>query len=572
MSKSYLWKIFKLLNKSELLGAYFIIFILIFSVMLETLSIGLIIPVVSIFLNEEYLSNYPLISVFLGRFLDLNQTNLISLVLIFLIFIYLIKSLVLIFFNWKRESFYNLINSRLSNDLILKYLQQPYIFHIRFNSSELIRNMSSIKSISASLNCILVLATEVLFLSLILILLLYADTISTIIIFSLIGIVSIIYYLFFKNKLKLLGSKSLYHSKFYNKYLLESFAGIKLIKLFKSERMFISKFIFHLNSILNIGKIVNIINQSPRYILELLAAISMSAVIFILLKNNYSSDKIITLLALYTLAGFKIIPSVNKILTNFYTLKYSAPTLDLIYEDFKLKNKSFEEQSFKDDKIQEDIELKNISFKYPETKNNVLSNLNYKFKKNQIIGVTGKTGSGKTTLLDLILGLYNPSSGLILIDGVRNDNSVNSFKNLGYVSQNVYLLDEDIETNITFGEKSQILHDQKIKEALKISILDEFVKNLPKKLETIVGERGSRLSGGQVQRIGIARAIYRNPSLLILDEATSSLDVITQEQIMKNLANYKKDRIIILSSHRPETLKYCDKIINVEKGSISIIK
>lgn len=572
MSKSYFWKIFKLLNKSELLGAYFIIFILIFSVMLETLSIGLIIPVVSIFLNEEYLSNYPLISVFLGRFLDLNQTNLISLVLIFLIFIYLIKSLVLIFFNWKKESFYNLLNSRLSNDLILKYLQQPYIFHIRFNSSELIRNMTSIKSISTTLNCILVLVTEVLFLSLILILLLYADTISTIIIFSLIGIVSIIYYLFFKNKLKLLGSKSLYHSKFYNKYLLESFAGIKLIKLFKSERMFISKFIFHLNSILNIGKIVNIINQSPRYILELLAAISMSAVIFILLKNNYSSDKIITLLALYALAGFKIIPSVNKILTNFYTLKYSAPTLDLIYEDFKLKNKSFEEQSFKDEKIQGDIELKNISFKYPETKNNVLSNLNYKFKKNQIIGVTGKTGSGKTTLLDLILGLYNPSSGLIQIDGVRDDNSVNSFKNLGYVSQNVYLLDEDIETNITFGEKSQILHDQKIKEALKISILDEFVKNLPKKLETIVGERGSRLSGGQVQRIGIARAIYRNPSLLILDEATSSLDVTTQEQIMKNLANYKKDRIIILSSHRPETLKYCDKIINVDKGSISIIK
>lgn len=572
MSKSYFWKIFKLLNKSELLGAYFIIFILIFSVMLETLSIGLIIPVVSIFLNEEYLSNYPLISVFLGRFLDLNQTNLISLVLIFLIFIYLIKSLVLIFFNWKKESFYNLLNSRLSNDLILKYLQQPYIFHIRFNSSELIRNMTSIKSISTTLNCILVLVTEVLFLSLILILLLYADTISTIIIFSLIGIVSIIYYLFFKNKLKLLGSKSLYHSKFYNKYLLESFAGIKLIKLFKSERMFISKFIFHLNSILNIGKIVNIINQSPRYILELLAAISMSAVIFILLKNNYSSDKIITLLALYALAGFKIIPSVNKILTNFYTLKYSAPTLDLIYEDFKLKNKSFEEQSFKDEKIQGDIELKNISFKYPETKNNVLSNLNYKFKKNQIIGVTGKTGSGKTTLLDLILGLYNPSSGLIQIDGVRDNNSVNSFKNLGYVSQNVYLLDEDIETNITFGEKSQILHDQKIKEALKISILDEFVKNLPKKLETIVGERGSRLSGGQVQRIGIARAIYRNPSLLILDEATSSLDVTTQEQIMKNLANYKKDRIIILSSHRPETLKYCDKIINVDKGSISIIK
>ena len=134
----------------------------------------------------------------------------------------------------------------------------------------------------------------------------------------------------------------------------------------------------------------------------------------------------------------------------------------------------------KEGKIQKAIELKNISFKYPETKNNVLSNLNYKFNKNEIIGITGKSGSGKTTLLDLILGLYNPSLGSIQIDGLKNENGAYSFKNLGYVSQNVYLLDEDIETNITFGEKSQILHDQKIKEALKISILDEFVKNLPK--------------------------------------------------------------------------------------------
>ena len=198
--------------------------------------------------------------------------------------------------------------------------------------------------------------------------------------------------------------------------------------------------------------------------------------------------------------------------------------------------------------------------------------MNYKFNKNEIVGITGKSGSGKTTLLDLILGLYNPSSGLIQIDGLKNDNGAYSFKNLGYVSQNVYLLDEDIEANITFGEKSKISHDQRIKEALKISDLEEFVNNLPQKLNTIVGERGSRLSGGQVQRIGIARAIYRNPTLLVLDEATSALDITTQEQIMNNLVNFKRDRIIILSSHRPETLKYCDKVINIEKGIISINK
>ena len=572
MIKEYIKKTWKLLNPSERIKAFFIIIIMIISVLLETLGVGLIIPVVSIFLTDDYLSNFPQISIFLEKFIILDRFNLIRLVLSIFLFVYLVKALVLLYFNWTKQTFYNLLNSRLSHDLILNYLKQPFIFHLRFNSAELIRNMTSVRSIASTLECILIIITETLFLLSMLFLLLYADTASTMIIFSLIGFVSIIYYLFFKNKLKSLGSESLYHSKFYNKYLLESFAGIKLIKIFKSEKIFISKFIFHLKNVLNIGKVVNIINLSPKFILELFAAISMSAVILILLKNNYSSDKIISLLALYALAGFKIIPSVNKILNNFYAIKYSAPTLDLIYEDFKLKNTLIENQSYNNDKIQKAIELKNISFKYPETKNDILSNLNYKFNKNEIIGITGKSGSGKTTLLDLILGLYNPSSGLIQIDSVKNDNSLYSFKNLGYVSQNVYLLDEDIETNITFGEKSKILHDQRIKEALKISDLDEFVNNLPQKLDTIVGERGSRLSGGQVQRIGIARAIYKNPTLLVLDEATSALDNTTQEQIMKNLANYKKDRIIILSSHRPETLKYCDKIINVDKGSISIIK
>ncbi len=561
-----------MLNKGEIYGAFFIIFILIFSVILETLSIGLIIPVVSIFLNENYLNDFPAVSLFLEKYFNLSKTNLISLVLIFLIFVYSIKSLVLIFFNWKKETFYNLLNSRLSNDLILKYLQQPYIFHIRFTSSELIRNMTAINSISTSLNCILVLATEILFLLFILILLLYADIISTLIIFALVGFISIIYFLFFKNKLKSLGNRNLHHSKFYNKHLLESLAGIKLIKIFKSEKIFISKLIFHLNNMLNIEKIVNIINLSPRYILELLAAISMSAVILILFNNNYPSEKIISLLALYALAGFKMIPSVNKILNNFYTLKFSAPTLDLIYEDFKLKNTPTGQQTFKESIIRDNIELKDISFRYPKTKNNVLSKLNYIFKKNEIIGITGKSGSGKTTLLDLILGLYDPSHGLIKVDGIKKSNNQYSFKNLGYVSQSVYLLDEDIETNITFGEKSKTLHDEKIKEALKISNLEEFVYSLPKKLNTIVGERGSRMSGGQVQRIGIARAIYRNPSLLILDEATSSLDIKTQEQIMLNLKNYKKNRIILLSSHRPETLKYCDKVLNIDKGNLSVVE
>ena len=232
MIKEYIKKTWKLLNPSERIKAFFIIIIMIVSVLLETLSVGLIIPVVSIFLADDYLTNFPQISIFLEKFIILDRFNLILLVLSIFLFVYLVKALVLLYFNWTKETFYNLLNSRLSNDLILKYLQQPFIFHLKFNSAELIRNMTSVSSIASTLDCILIIITETFFLLSMLLLLLYADITSTMIIFSLIGFVSIIYFLFFKNTLKSLGSKSLHHSKFYNKYLLESFAGIKLIKNF----------------------------------------------------------------------------------------------------------------------------------------------------------------------------------------------------------------------------------------------------------------------------------------------------------------------------------------------------
>ena len=172
-----------MLNPSERIKAFFIIIILIVSVLLETLSIGLIIPVVSIFLADDYLSNFPQISIFLEKFIILDRFNLILLVLSIFIFVYLVKALVLLYFNWTKETFYNLINTRLSYDLILKYLQQPFIFHLRFNSAELIRNMTSVSSISSTLNCILIIVTEILFLLFMLLLLLYADITSTMIIF-----------------------------------------------------------------------------------------------------------------------------------------------------------------------------------------------------------------------------------------------------------------------------------------------------------------------------------------------------------------------------------------------------
>ena len=246
-----------------------------------------------------------------------------------------------------------------------------------------------------------------------------------------------------------------------------------------------------------------------------------------------------------------------------------------LIKEFNSKNNSYVKKNYHSKnsnvslKFQKEINLTNLSFSYPTRKEFSLSQLSMTIKKGDFIGIIGETGSGKSTLINLIIGLLKPLEGKVEVDELNINSNLSAwYKNIGYIPQSVYLVDDTIRKNIAFGLREDNIDDNLIKQAIEKANLTKFLNELSSGLETVVGEKGIRLSGGQQQRIGIARALYRNPEILILDEATSSLDQLTEKKIMESVQFLKRQKTIIIATHRLFTVENCDKIFFIDKGKI----
>ena len=276
---------------------------------------------------------------------------------------------------------------------------------------------------------------------------------------------------------------------------------------------------------------------------------------------------LISILGVFVAATFRMIPSLNRIISSLQIMKYHKPSVDIIYSEI---NSFFNTQIIKKEpnncfSFKNKIEFINTSFNYNKN-NKVLNKINITINKGQIVGFIGESGSGKSTLVDLLIGLFKPSEGEIVIDGQKDINQTQAWRNqIGYVSQSIYLLDDTIINNIALGVSSIDIDLERINQVIEQCQLKEFVASLDKGIETNVGERGVQISGGQKQRIGIARALYRNPTILILDEATSALDYDTEKQIINSVVKNKGDKTLIMIAHRLNTLEECDFIYDLNK-------
>ena len=557
-------KINHILSASQKKKFFILLFITSIVSFLDLVGIGAILPVLIVLADPSFVESKYIIML-LKNFSFLNEENFILYSITFLFLIFFIKTTVSIVLNFIRYKVLFGFYTKISNRLMGNYLNLPYSKFIQLKVYE---KSNVIKTeveyfVMGVLDPFLLIILETFTILLIFGFLLYYDAESAIKVTISISTVMFVLLYFFGKKLKKLGVNRLRLNNNLQQQIYQGLQGIKDIKLASKENNFMEKFSGITSLWSQVMGSINSWQNVTRHILEL---ITISTFVFLSLIGIYNEQEfsdLIILLGIFAAAAFRIMPSLNRIITSYNSIKAVRPVIDSIYKDINLD----ELVSIKKNKIYDisqniqSIEINNLNFKFPTSKNPIIKDLNLKIKKGEYIGIFGKSGTGKTTFVDLFSGLLTLDSGSIKFDD--KDISIHKAlwrKNISYVPQSIYLNDESIKENIAFGKKLEEIDSAKIIQSLEDARLLEFVNSLDRGVDTLVGENGINLSGGQIQRLGIARALYRNAQVLIFDESTNSLDLQTENEFMDTVNKIKGDRTILFISHKISILQKCDKV------------
>jgi ABC-type multidrug transport system fused ATPase/permease subunit len=457
--------------------------------------------------------------------------------------------------------------------LIEGYLQQPYSWFLDRHSADLGKTiLSEVQQlIENGIRPMIDLIAKIIVATTLIALLVLVDIKLALIVGLSLGGAYLFVFYFIRIYLNKIGEDRLKSNELRFRAVSESFGAVKEIKVSGLEQTYIKNFSDPSRMYAHIQSNLQVLAQLPRFVLEAFAFGGILLMILYLMTKEGSFNEAIPIISLYVFAGYRLMPALQQIYASFTQLTFIGPSIDELYDD--LKNLQINEIQNNDIEISltKKINLNNIYYHYPKVTHNALENINLNISANTTVGFIGPTGSGKTTIIDIILGLLNPQQGTLEVNGqiITNKNLKSWQKSIGYVPQNIYLVDDTIASNIAFGEDPNNIDKSSLYKAAKIANIHKFImEELPLKYQSRVGERGVRLSGGQLQRIGIARALYKNPSLLILDEATSALDNETEKLVMNDLKKFSKDITIIIVAHRLNTLKNCNIIYKLSNGRL----
>lgn len=531
----------------------------------EIFGLGILLPIISMLLDKDYLkSNYYLNELF-GHFNYIPENDFLVYILFFLIIIYSIKSLFLIYLSYRQNRFLSNITAYISNSLFNNYLNQSYSFFINDNTSRLSKNIQlEVNYFSIFLKSMITLIVEGGLVLSILITLIIIEPLGATVIGLLFGFLALIFIQFTKKRLIYLGDFRQQLDSKSAKIVLETFEGIKTIKIKNIANYYVDIFkkISYDKAKINSNQLT--LSQLPRYYFELVSIFCLLGFIIVMISMGKDSTSLLATLGIFVAAVFRVMPSLNRIIVSLQSLKFHNSSVEVIYKELS----SYEEQIDEAEKpfiFSEKISIDNIQFNYG--KKNILKDVSLGIKKNETIGIVGESGSGKSTLIDIIIGIQQTTKGLILVDGVNIHSNIKGwFSKIGYVNQDVFLMDDSIINNIALGIPTTQISKQRIHDVIEQTQLKNFIEGLDKGLETKVGDKGIQLSGGQKQRLGIARALYKNPEILIFDEATSALDLSTESNILDTIKKLKNDKTVIIISHRPNTLDFCDVIYEVNNS------
>ena len=549
--------------------------LLIVGMILEMLGLGILIPAIGFIADSKISSKYPQLLLYANEIGLTSKLRLVTAGIFLLVIFFILKALFLIFLSWIQSRFSAMLSASLSEKLFLGYLRKPYDFHLQNNTSQLIRNIQSEVSFFSSITqSFISLTSEISIILSISFVLFYVTPLGASVITFFFILSAYLFQIVTKKKLLFWGEQRQIHEGKINLHLLQGLGGVKDVKLLGREDFFLNKFNDSNIYKSDLSTKQFTLQQIPRLYLELLAVIGLLGLVLIMTLQNSNMQNLMSTLGIFVVAAFRMIPSINRIMVSLQSIRFAQPVVDNLFQEFKKIN---EYEEFNNSEVSDlfnfksNIKIQDLEYKYPSSNDNVLKSISFQLKYGEAVGFIGTSGSGKSTMADLILGLLKPTNGKILVDGVDIHTNIRAWQNkIGYVPQTIYLTDDTLRRNIAFGIADIEINENAVINAIKSAQLDGFINGLPEGLDTIVGERGVRLSGGQRQRIGIARALYSNPEILVLDEATSSLDSATENKIMKSVNNLKGKITLIIVAHRISTLSQCDRVYKFEKCNISV--
>lgn len=468
------------------------------------------------------------------------------------------------------------LHHELSTRLLVSYLAQPYDFFVQRNSASFSKSILSecqevVRSLILPLLNAVAKAITILAITTLLVVMEPLLALGVVVILG--GAYGGVF-LAIKKQQRRLGRERLEANEQRFKVAGEAFGGIKDVKVLQREGSFISRFRPASRTYSTAMAINTTISQVPRYLFEVMAFGGIILIVLYYLSTGRGIGQILPILSLYAFAGYRLMPELQQLFQAITQIRFTKPALDSLTADLEtIKKKQWSsdlEAAPKSLEFNTDITIDDVIFSYPDADEPALNRVNMVIPKNHTVGLIGASGAGKTTLVDVLLGLYEPHSGQVLIDGVAlNALTMHSWRRqVGYVPQHIFLTDDTIAANIAFGIAAENVDLEQVKEAAKTASLHNFIEAMPEGYDTVVGERGVRLSGGQRQRIGIARAVYHNPDVLLMDEATSALDGATENAVMQAIQRLSGHKTIILIAHRLTTVRTADTIWLMQNGRV----
>ena len=567
-----------LLDKKQKRFCVILLLMMLFGALLETASVAAIIPVIELLMDTEAVTTNRFVAPIYNALGMDSPMSFATMTLIALIMIFVLKNLYLFLQQKLLYRFIYTNQFRTSERMMKNYMRRDYEYFLNADTAVIQRSITSdVNNMYALLLAILQLISESIVFVFLVTVLFMAEPLMTLMIAVLLILTLLIIKRCLKPMLKKAGEDNQEYYSGLFKWISQSVAGIKEIKTNGREQFFVDEYIRCGDGYVNAVQKYTLYSNVPRLLIETVCVTAMVLYMLFLMHSNRDATQMVGILGAFSVAMMRLMPCANRINNQLNSITYFEPFLKGVSENLQdeISGERTDMSEFTAEvqklPLRDKIELKDICYHYPNTEVEIFDHAELTIPVGKSVGIVGSSGAGKSTVVDILLGMLKLRGGSITVDGkdiLAKENYRGWLRNVGYIPQSIFMLDDTIRRNVAFGVPEEKMSEERIWQVLKDAQLDEFVRGLPEGLDTGIGERGVRLSGGQRQRIGIARALYEDPEVLILDEATSALDNDTESAIMDSINRFQGEKTLIIIAHRLQTIEKCDMVYRVDQGRI----